>query len=78
MPKEQHCSFFVVGDGTARDIYSVVDRELPVLGVPSGVKMHSALSAASARAAGEVAARYLCAADRNGLLADAEILDRVD
>jgi predicted polyphosphate/ATP-dependent NAD kinase len=69
---------FVGGDGTARDIYSVVDRELPVLGVPSGVKMHSALFAASARAAGEVAARYLCAADRTGLLADAEILDRVE
>jgi len=69
---------FVGGDGTARDVYKVVGRELPVLGVPSGVKMHSALFAASARAAGEVAARYLCAADRNGLLADAEILDRVD
>ena len=69
---------FVGGDGTARDIYKVVGRELPVLGVPSGVKMHSALFAASARAAGEVAARYLCAADRSGLLADAEILDRVD
>ena len=69
---------FVGGDGTARDIYGVVGRELPVLGVPSGVKMHSALFAASARAAGEVAARYLCAADRSGLLADAEILDRVD
>jgi predicted polyphosphate/ATP-dependent NAD kinase len=69
---------FVGGDGTARDIYKVVGRELPVLGVPSGVKMHSALFAASARAAGEVAARYLCAADRSGLLVDAEILDRVD
>ena len=69
---------FVGGDGTARDVYKVVGRELPVLGVPSGVKMHSALFAASARAAGEVAARYLCAADRNGLLADAEILDHVD
>ena len=69
---------FVGGDGTARDIYNVVGRELPVLGVPSGVKMHSALFAASARAAGEVAARYLCATDRGGQLADAEILDRVD
>ncbi len=69
---------FVGGDGTARDVYKVVGRELPVLGVPSGVKMHSALFAASARAAGDVAARYLCATDRNELLADAEILDRAD
>ena len=69
---------FVGGDGTARDIHDVVGRNMPVLGVPSGVKMHSAVFAATARAAGEVAARYLRADDRNRLLADAEILDRVE
>lgn len=69
---------FVGGDGTARDIHSVVDRDVPVLGVPSGVKMHSAMFAATARAAGEVAARYLRSAHPERLLADVEILDRVD
>ena len=69
---------FVGGDGTARDIHDVVDGNLPVLGVPSGVKMHSAVFAATARAAGEVAARYLRADDPESLLAEVEILDRTD
>ena len=69
---------FVGGDGTARDIHDVVDEKLPVLGVPSGVKMHSAVFAATPRAAGEVAARYLRADDPESLLAEVEILDRSD
>ena len=67
---------FVGGDGTARDVLEAVDRRVPVLGVPSGVKMHSAVFAATARAAGEIAARFLRARDRKSLLGDAEILDR--
>ena len=67
---------FVGGDGTARDVLEVIDRRVPVLGVPSGVKMHSAVFAASARAAGEMAARFLRARDRQSLIGDAEILDR--
>lgn len=67
---------FVGGDGTARDVLEVIGRGVPVLGVPSGVKMHSAVFAASARAAGEIAARFLRAPDRQSLLGDAEVLDR--
>lgn len=67
---------FVGGDGTARDVSEIVGKSIPILGVPSGVKMHSAVFAATARAAGEVARRYLLSDDRKSLLRDGEIMDR--
>ena len=67
---------FAGGDGTARDLLGVVEGSTPLLGVPAGVKMHSAVFAATARAAGDVACSYLAAADRESLLRDAEIMDR--
>ena len=67
---------FAGGDGTARDLLEVLGQRSPMLGVPCGVKMHSAVFAATPRAAGEVVRRYLLAADRSALLRDAEILDR--
>ena len=50
---------FCGGDGTARDIQEVVETKVPVLGVPTGVKMHSAIFAVSPIAAARVTIRYL-------------------
>ncbi|MGJ8686929.1 MAG: ATP-NAD kinase family protein [Spongiibacteraceae bacterium] len=45
---------FVGGDGTARDICDELDVSTPVLGIPAGVKMHSAVYAVSPEAAAEI------------------------
>ncbi|MFE6668805.1 ATP-NAD kinase family protein [Streptomyces sp. NPDC057697] len=67
---------FAGGDGTARDLLGALGgTPCPVLGVPTGVKMHSAVFAVSPRAAGEVAAAWL--ARTGGVrLRDAEVMDR--
>jgi predicted polyphosphate/ATP-dependent NAD kinase len=47
------------GDGTARDIMDIVGEKVPVIGVPSGVKMHSAVFANTPHAAASIIAKYL-------------------
>lgn len=50
---------FCGGDGTARDILKAIGTALPVLGVPTGVKMHSAIFAVNPQAAARVTTGFL-------------------
>ena len=64
------------GDGTTRDIVASLSRlessEIPVIGVPSGVKMHSGCFASSPKGAAEVLSSWI-----NGdlLVSSTEVLD---
>jgi predicted polyphosphate/ATP-dependent NAD kinase len=63
---------FCGGDGTARDIASVVGSGTPMLGIPAGVKMYSGVFGVSPSRTAEIFVRFLKGELR---LVDAEILD---
>ncbi len=61
---------FCGGDGTARDIFDAVGRDVPILGIPAGVKMYSAVFAVDPATAAELVTRY----DTTSLR-DSEVMD---
>lgn len=61
---------FCGGDGTARDIFDTVGRDLPILGIPAGVKMYSAVFAIDPATAADLVTGYDAQSMR-----DSEIMD---
>lgn len=66
---------FSGGDGTARDIYSVLGDRIPVLGIPTGVKIHSGVYAFDPRSAGQMLRRYVTGSDPDVRLAEVMDID---
>lgn len=63
---------FAGGDGTARDICGVIGCSIPVIGIPAGVKMHSAVYAVNPRNAALAAREFLSG---DSMLREAEVMD---
>jgi len=64
---------FVGGDGTARDIQDSVGINIPVIGVPAGVKMYSSVFASSPETAAKITINYLNGNIKKTI--EAEVLD---
>ena len=64
---------FAGGDGTARDLSEIIPQKIPVVGIPTGVKIHSAVFALSPAEAGQLAYEYLL--DGFFPLIDREVID---
>ncbi len=63
---------FCGGDGTCSDIISIVDKKIPILGIPSGVKMYSAAFAAKPEDVATVLEKFIEGRTR---LEEAEVVD---
>jgi predicted polyphosphate/ATP-dependent NAD kinase len=72
LEKEINLILFCGGDGTARDIFEIVSNKLPVLGIPSGVKMHSGVFGINTSATARMLHEFV---NKNLSVGDAEIVD---
>jgi len=72
LEKKVDLILFCGGDGTARDIFEIVKNKIPILGIPSGVKMHSGIFGITANASAKMLYEYI---NKRLTIGDAEIMD---
>ncbi len=72
LEEEVELIVFCGGDGTARDVSEEVENEVPILGIPAGVKMHSGVFGITPEASGDLFNKYL---DGDADLGKVEIMD---
>jgi predicted polyphosphate/ATP-dependent NAD kinase len=66
---------FAGGDGTARDVLDAVGDKVAVLGIPAGVKIHSAVYATTPAAAGDLVAHFLVERAASAQVREGEVMD---
>lgn len=65
---------FAGGDGTARNIFNAIEISIPAIGIPAGVKIHSAVYANNPKDAGLVIKEFI--ENREGIkLLNSEVMD---
>ncbi|MGX6977671.1 ATP-NAD kinase family protein [Vagococcus elongatus] len=65
---------FSGGDGTARDIYNAIGLSIPCVGIPAGVKIHSAVYANNPKDAGVLIKQYVNQFGESATV-DCEVMD---
>lgn len=62
---------FAGGDGTARDVFEIADKNVPILGIPTGVKMQSSVFLNSPDELGDALMTFV----DSGVTKEAEVMD---
>ena len=72
LEKKVDLILFCGGDGTTRDIYNIIQDKIPILGIPSGVKMHSGVFAINTEASAKILYEFI---NERLTVGEAEIMD---
>jgi len=72
LEKKVDLILFCGGDGTARDIFEIVSNKIPILGIPSGVKMHSGVFGINTSASAKMLHEFV---NKHLTIGDVEIMD---